>query len=74
MSKQKSYEAFRIMEAIKILHPETTAEALEDIHEYDGYIGPEAKMAAVQTACRIACEALTIVLHDYYMEDDEFVS
>lgn len=45
-------------EAIEILHPATTAEALAEIEYYGGFNGKQAKVEAVNTACLVACEAL----------------
>lgn len=45
-------------EAIKLLHPATTAEALAEIECYGGFNGKQAKVEAVNTACLVACEAL----------------
>ena len=45
-------------EAIKILDPATTRDALWEIEYYAGFNGEEAKMAAVEEACRMAVKAL----------------
>lgn len=45
-------------EAIRILHPSTTSEALAEIEYYGGFNGKQAKVEAVNTACLVACEAL----------------
>lgn len=45
-------------EAIKILDPATTRDALWEIEYYAGFMGEEAKIAAVEEACRMAVEAL----------------
>lgn len=45
-------------EAIKILDPATTRDALWEIEYYAGFKGEEAKIAAVEEACRMAVEAL----------------
>ena len=45
-------------EAIKILDPETTAEALAEIEYYAGFSGQTAKVQAVSEACEIAVAAL----------------
>ena len=44
--------------AIRILDPETTAEALAEIEYYGGFNGDEAKVAACAEACRVAVAAL----------------
>lgn len=41
-------------ESIKILDPETTAEALAEIEYYSGFSGQMAKIQAVNAACEIA--------------------
>lgn len=45
-------------EAIKILDPETTAEALAEIEYYGGFSGGAAKIQAVSDACVLAVAAL----------------
>ena len=45
-------------EAIRILDPKTTRDALWEIEYYAGFKGKEAKIAAVEEACRMAVEAL----------------
>lgn len=45
-------------EAKRIIHPDTTLEALEEIEYYDGFSGQKAKIAAVDEACLVACAAL----------------
>ena len=45
-------------EAILLLHPDTTAEALAEIEYYGGFNGHEAMIRAVSEACILACEAL----------------
>ena len=45
-------------EAIRILDPETTAEALEEIEYYAGFRGKEAVTKAVDDACILAVAAL----------------
>ena len=47
-----------VQEAIRILHPDTTAEALAEIEYYAGFSGQDAKMEAVNDACIIACEVM----------------
>ena len=49
-------------EAKKILHPDTTFEALAEIEYYGGFNGGEAKVKACDEACLIACEAIDKVL------------
>ena len=45
-------------EAIRILNPETTAEALAEIEYYAGFRGKEAETKAVDEACILAVAAL----------------
>lgn len=45
-------------EAIRILDPETTAEALAEIEYYNGFTGKTAAVQAVSDACVLAISAL----------------
>lgn len=45
-------------EAARILDPETTREALDEIEYYTGFRGEETVLEAVNDACRIAADAL----------------
>ena len=45
-------------EAIRILDPETTREAIAEIEYYAGFKGREAAIQAVDDACRIACDVM----------------
>ena len=45
-------------EARRIIHPDTTLEALAEIEYYSGFDGKAAKKAAVDEACLVACAAL----------------
>ena len=45
-------------QAIRILHPDTTREALAEIEYYGGFKGHHAVMQAVNDACLIGCEAI----------------
>ena len=47
-----------IDEAIRILDPETTAEALAEIEYYNGFSGKTASVQAVSDACILAVAAL----------------
>lgn len=47
-----------IKETIRLLHPDTTTEALAEIEYYGGFSGEEAKIKAIEEACLIACEVL----------------
>ena len=48
----------KIEEAIKILHPDTTAEVIRKIEYYGGFRGKEKAIEAVNEASIVACEAL----------------
>lgn len=60
-------------EAKRILHPDTTFEALAEIESYAGFNGKQAKLKAVDDACIVACEALEkqIPNKPYYTDDEE---
>ena len=45
-------------EAKRILHPDTTFDALNEIEYYAGFNGKEARLKAVNEACLVACQAL----------------
>lgn len=47
-----------VAEAKRIIHPDTTAEALAEIEYYSGFSGKNAEIAAVDEACLVACAAL----------------
>lgn len=47
-----------VEEAIRILDPETTAEALAEIEYYAGFSGHTAKVQACSEACEIAVAAI----------------
>ena len=49
-------------EARRILHPDTTREALVEIEYYGGFKGAEAKIKAVNEACLVACEAIDRIM------------
>ena len=46
MSKRMTYD-----EAIKLLHPDTTRQALAEIEYYNGFNGKQAKIEAINQAC-----------------------
>ena len=48
-------------EAIRLLHPKTTRDALAEIDYYGGFNGKEKCIAAIEEACLLACEAMEIV-------------
>ena len=54
-------EQMTIERAIRLLHPETTAEALAEIEYYHGFSGRTACVQAVSDACEFACE----IMRDY---------
>lgn len=54
-------EQMTIERAIRLLHPETTAEALAEIKCYHGLHGRVACVQAVSDACEFACE----IMQDY---------
>lgn len=58
----KSKTKMTYEEARKILHPDTTLQALAEIEYYAGFGGQEAKIKAVEEACSIACEALDVII------------
>lgn len=45
-------------EAIRILHPDTSLEALAEYEYYGGFNGKEEKIKAIDEACVLACEAM----------------
>lgn len=45
-------------EAYKILHPDTSRDAIWKVEYYAGFNGKEAGVKAVEDACIVACEAL----------------
>lgn len=47
-----------VSEAIKILDPSTSAEAIAEIEYYGGYKGHEKVLEAVDEACRLACRIM----------------
>lgn len=52
----------KIEDAIRILHPDTTREALAEIEYYHGFKGAEKVQAAVTCACGIACDVMRKVV------------
>ena len=53
-----------INQAIRILDPETTAEALGEIEYYGGLLGREKMVAACDEACRIAVRIMKKYLEE----------
>lgn len=47
-----------IEEAIRILDPATTRDALDEIEYYAGFNGAEARITAVEEACNVACKIM----------------
>lgn len=56
-------------QAIWILDPETTVEALAEIEYYAGFRGKEAKIHAVEDACDVACEAMQKLIEYESLEE-----
>lgn len=48
----------KVENAIEILHPSTTMDALTQIEYFAGFNGKQAKVRAVEEACLIACDSL----------------
>lgn len=44
--------------AIKLLHPDTTGEAIAEIEYYHGFSGKKAAIHAIDDACELACDAM----------------
>lgn len=66
-------------EAIRILHPNTTKEALVEYEYYGGFNGKKAMIKAVDEASILACEALQKVkdidgFFDYLINNYDIVS
>lgn len=47
-----------IERAIRLLHPDTTIEAIAEIEEYNGLTNKPAAIAAINDACKIACVSM----------------
>ena len=56
-----------VEQAIRILHPDTTVEALAEIGYYAGFRSKEAELEAVNEVCIVACE----VMEKYLLEHKE---
>lgn len=56
-----------VEQAIRILHPDTTVEALAEIGYYAGFRSQKAELEAVNEACSVACE----VIEKYLLEHKE---
>jgi hypothetical protein len=60
-----------IHEAIRILDPFTTGQALNEIEYYAGFSGKQAKIMAVNDACEIAVKYLKKVVEKGGDDNDE---
>lgn len=47
-----------VSEAIRLLDPSTSAEAITEIEYYGGFRGREKVLEAVDEACRLACDIM----------------
>lgn len=57
-------------EAKRIIHPDTTAEALAEIEYYGEFSGKDAKTAAVDEACLVACAALDKQIPENHFQNE----
>lgn len=48
----------KIKEAIRLLHPDTTAEAIAEIKYKHGFRGKDAAINKINKACEMACKSL----------------
>ena len=48
-----------ICEAIRLLNPDTSAEAIAEIEYYGGFKGREKVLEAINEACRLACDIMS---------------
>ncbi|MBQ2431708.1 MAG: hypothetical protein II268_00655 [Peptococcaceae bacterium] len=57
--------------AIKLLHPDTTGEAIAEIEYYNGFSGKKAAICAIEEALELACEAMEkqIPKEPFYYKD-----
>ncbi len=56
-----------ISDAIQILDPETTSDALYEIEYYGGFAGKERAVEAVNRACEMACNIMRTYRKDMHM-------
>ena len=56
-------------EAIEILDPKTSRDALWKIEYYAGFNGEEARIKAVEEACVLACEAMNKQIPEKFETD-----
>lgn len=47
-----------ISEAIRLLDPSTSAQAIKEIEYYGGFNGREKVLAAINEACKMACDIM----------------
>lgn len=52
----------KIEEALRILHPDTTSEALSEVEYFGGFESKEKVLDAVNSACLLACSELQKIL------------
>lgn len=52
-------QSMTIEEAIRILHPDTTLDALAEIDYYAGFDGHKAMVKTCEEACIVACEVMS---------------
>lgn len=57
-------------EAKRIIHPDTTVEALAEIEYYGGFSGEKAEIAAVDEACLVACVALDKQIPENHFQNE----
>lgn len=58
LKEEVEVDKMTAQEAIKLLHPDTTKEAIAEIKYYCGFHGKEAAIKAIEDACLLACDAL----------------
>lgn len=51
-----------MQQAIRLLHPDTTREALAEAEYYGGFNGHEQAIALINEACIVACDTMQRVL------------
>lgn len=54
----KGQKKMTIEEAIRLLDPETTGQAIAEIEYYHGFSGKTAAVQAISDACEIACKIM----------------
>lgn len=63
-----------VAEAIRLLDPETTRDAIAEIEYYNGFSGRDTAIKAVEAACVLAVEALKIQMPEETPEATEPLS